>query len=320
LTEQEVLAHLDGKLGLPPSRQYLAREISNILAGCNWIRELIPDLAAGQVALDPTLVKKLNGMVLEGLTLEENAAPGEVRKHEKLVFRYRPAPAEDCEFLLDRLCDWINRKTFSPPAGMTIVYALIKAVVTHLYLAWIHPFGDGNGRTARLLEHLVLLQAGVPAPAAQLLSRHYHLTRSEYFRQLDQASRSGGEVEPFLVYAVQGFRDGLCALRDEIRERQAEALWQAHVHETFRGQGGPGALRQLRLALELAAAGRPVPPAELPALSPQLAQTYAGKSAKTLARDAQALIALGLAEKTAAGFRARREIVSAFLSVQRSLL
>ena len=318
LTEQEVLAHLDGKLDLPPSRQYLAQEISNILAGCNWILEIIPDLVAGKATLDPALVKRLNALVLDGLTLEENVVPGEVRRHEKLVFRYRPAPAEDCEFLLERLCDWINRKTFTPPAGMTIVYALIKAVVTHLYLAWIHPFGDGNGRTARLVEHLVLLQAGVPAPAAQLLSLHYHLTRSEYFRQLDQATRSGGEVEPFLIYAVQGFRDGLGLLLDEIRARQAEVLWQAHVHQTFRRKGGPGAERQLRLALDLAAAAKPVPLLELSTLSPHLAQTYAGKSAKTLSRDAQALLELGLAEKTDSGFRARREIVSAFRPIPAS--
>ena len=312
LTEQEVLAHLEGKLELPPSRQYLAREITNILAACHWIREIIPDLAAGKSALDPALVKRLNALALEGLILEENVAPGQVRRHEKLVFRYRPAPAEDCEFLLERLCDWINRKTFTPPPGMTIVYSLIKAVVTHLYLAWIHPFGDGNGRTARLIEHLVLLQAGVPAPAGHLLSLHYHLTRSEYFRQLDQASRSGGEVEPFLIYAFQGFRDGLSLLLHEIQAQQAEVLWQAHVHEIFRRRGGPGAERQLCLALDLAAASQPAPLLELPALSPRLAQTYAGKSAKTLSRDAQALVELGLAEKSDSGFRARREIVSAF--------
>ncbi len=39
-------------------------------------------------------------------------------------------------------------------------------------MAWIHPFGDGNGRTARLLEFLILARCGmVPLPAAHLLSR-----------------------------------------------------------------------------------------------------------------------------------------------------
>src|SRR5680860_933902 len=61
--------------------------------------------------------------------------------------------------------------------------AIVKAIVAHLYLAWIHPFGDGNGRTARLVELQILLAAGFPVPACQLLSSHYNQTRAEYYRQ-----------------------------------------------------------------------------------------------------------------------------------------
>jgi len=74
---------------------------------------------------------------------------------------------------------------------------------------WIHPFGDGNGRTARLVEFQILLQAGIPSPAAHLLSNHYKQTRTEYYRQLATASRSGGNILPFIEYAVGGFVDGL---------------------------------------------------------------------------------------------------------------
>ncbi|WP_433223897.1 Fic family protein [Dactylosporangium sp. CS-047395] len=51
---------------------------------------------------------------------------------------------------------------------MAFPLAMIKAMLAHLYLAWIHPFGDGNGRTARLIESQLLLQAGVPVPAANV--------------------------------------------------------------------------------------------------------------------------------------------------------
>jgi hypothetical protein len=54
---------------------------------------------------------------------------------------------------------------------------LIAAVVAHVYFEWIHPFGDGNGRTGRLIELKLLLEAGVPQPAAHLLSNHYNATR-----------------------------------------------------------------------------------------------------------------------------------------------
>ena len=316
LTEQEVIQHLDNKLEIPQSRAYLVQELDNIITCHRFILENMGEIRAGKQALNPGLVKKLNELILAGLNLEEGAAPGQVRQREKQVIHYRPAPAQDCEFLLERLCDWINRKTFTAPSGMAIVYGLIKAVVTHLYLAWIHPFGDGNGRTARLLEMLILQSAGVPSPASQLLTIHYHLTRSEYFRQLDQSSRAGGEVEPFLLYAAQGFRDSLTALLELIHRDQAQTLWQAHVFRTFQNQTGPATERQRRLILALSAADRPVPLNELPDLSPFLAKVYAARSMKTLARDVQALIQMGLAEKVEAGIRARREVLAAFQPIQ----
>ncbi len=79
--------------------------------------------------------------------------------------------------------------------------------MAHLYIAWIHPFGDGNGRTARFLEVKILLRAGIPTVAAHLLSNHYNATRSAYYRQLQRASASGGYVAPFIQYALQGFID-----------------------------------------------------------------------------------------------------------------
>jgi Fic family protein len=43
-----------------------------------------------------------------------------------------------------------------------IPYAILKAILAHLCLAWIHPFGDGNGRTARLVEFQILIFPGCP--------------------------------------------------------------------------------------------------------------------------------------------------------------
>jgi hypothetical protein len=97
---------------------------------------------------------------------------------------------------------WLNAD-LNPPLreDAPIPFAILKAIMAHLYLAWIHPFGDGNGRTARLLEFHILLEAGVPLPVAHLLSDHSNRTRAEYYRQLDRASKSGGDVLPFLSSA-----------------------------------------------------------------------------------------------------------------------
>lgn len=311
LSEEEVLQHLEGKLKLPPSREYLAQEIGNIVAGCNLI---LKELRAGNpLALSVERINELNRMVLTNLKLEEGVIPGEIRRHAVGVARYKAPPAEECEHLLDRLCDWLNSEAFKPKPGMVIVYAILKAVMAHLYLAWIHPFGDGNGRTARLIEFQILMASGVPAPAAHLLSNHYNQTRTEYYRQLDQASRSGGEVLPFIAYAAQGFLDGLKSQLQVIRHQQWDVAWRNYVHEKFSDQKSPSAVRRRHLVLDLSQMVEPVPFSKLAEVSPRVAAAYARKTGKTLSRDVNALQKMELLVKEKSSFRARKEIILAFL-------
>ena len=64
-----------------------------------------------------------------------------------------------------------------------------------------HPFGDGNGRTGRLLELAILLEAGLPQPVCHLLSNHYNLTRASYYREPDRGSRTSDGIYGFIAYA-----------------------------------------------------------------------------------------------------------------------
>ena len=77
---------------------------------------------------------------------------------------------------------------------------------THVYIAMIHSFGDGNGRTVRLIEFYILLRAGLPDIASHILSNHYNDTRQEYYRQIDLCIRER-DLSGFVRYVVQGFRD-----------------------------------------------------------------------------------------------------------------
>ena len=312
LSEEEVLKHLQGKLKLPPSREYLAQEIDNIVAGCNLI---LKDLKSGNpLKLDVDRIRELNHLVLVNLKLEEGVVPGEIRQREVGVARYKAPPAKECRHLLEKLSDWLDSQTFAPKPGMAAVYAILKAVLAHLYLAWIHPFGDGNGRTARLVEFQLLMASGVPAPAAHLLSNHYNQTRTEYYRQLDQASRSGGDVLPFLLYAVQGFVDGLRSQVEVIREQQWDVAWRNYVHEAFSDKKSPSDVRRRHLVLDLSRVTDAVPFSKLPEVSLRMAAAYARKTAKTLSRDINTLDEMGLLVKDKGGYRARREVILAFLS------
>lgn len=308
LTEKEVRDLLDKKLKLPPSREYLAQEIENILAGFNGI---LKEIGAGRVVpLSTELVKTFNRQVLANLKHGPEVVPGEIRKHSVGVGTYRGAPAEDCEYLLNRLCEWLN--SIEAPQGEEVIYGLIKSIVGHVYLAWIHPFGDGNGRTARLLEAKFLMEAGVPSAAAHLLSNHYNLTRTEYYRQLDQTSKTNGDLRTFMEYAVRGFVDQLREQISTVQQQQLMVSWVNYVHEKFGAQKTPADRRQRDVVLAMSRGGA-FKIAEIKQLDANIAALYATKTPKTITRDMNRLKKLGLVESGPGGYRAKIDVMLAFL-------
>lgn len=318
LSEDDVLRAVEGKLQVPPSQQYLKQEVDNIINACNMIGRQLMERTLPDFSSD--LIKQYNRLVLDKLPPEEGTVPGELRHHSVVVGQvYRGAPAEDCELLLDQLSAWLTSSDFAPPPGREIVYAIIKAVVAHLYLAWIHPFGNGNGRTARLLELHILLAAGVSSPASHLLSNHYNLTRAEYYRQLDYASKSGGDILPFLSYAVAGFVDGLRSQLEAVWGQQRDVFWRDYVHEKFKDKNSVSDIRQRRLAIDLGRRDGWVPITEVSALTPRLATAYAGKTSKTIQRDLNALVAAGLVVRQPRAIRAQKEVLFSFLPISKGL-
>lgn len=314
LSEKEVQDRLEGKKELSPSREYLGNEIDNIIEACN---EILDDIKDGkEQKLTPGLAKNFNKTILKGLELNEGVAPGEYTQHPIGVGRYRGAPPEDCEHLVERFCEWLNGPDFQVQKGYEIIHGLVKAVVAHLYLVWIHPFGDGNGRTARLLEVKFLLEAGVPSVAAHLLSNHYNQTRMEYYRQLDRASGSGRDIIPFIEYAIQGFVDELRAQIKFVKIQQWEISWTNYIHEMLSGKATTETRRR-KLALAISRHEEPVPKGEIRKLSPELAEEYKGKTTKTISRDLNYLLENNLIVRTTKGFRAKKETILAFLPVQK---
>ncbi len=315
LNEEDALRAVQGTLELPESQQYLGREIENIIDAANEIKN---DLVQGDGSPDLTVGKitHYNWSVLHDLPIDEGVIPGEVRDHSVGVARYRGAPWQDCEYLLGRLCDWLNGSPLNTdrPSDRT-AYAILKAVIAHLYVAWIHPFGDGNGRTARLIEVQILLAARLPAPVCHLLSNHYNSTRSEYYRQLDMASRSGDPI-PFIEYAVQGLVDGISDALSKIRAQQFEDRWEQFIYETIGEVRTEADRRRLKLALAISENYKntlsPTPKAELRRLNPDLSELYAGKTVKTLTRDINAIGELGLIEKEGSGYVPRDWVILTF--------
>lgn len=309
LTEDQVRRIMDGKLQLPKSQAYLGNEVDNIIAACN---KMAKEITRGKTPpLTVERIMDLNSQVLKGLTLDDGIVPGKIRKHSVTVGRYLGAPAEDCTFLLDHLCNWLPELS-SQDLDFKSPFTIIQAIIAHIYMAWIHPFGDGNGRTARLLEFQLLVQNGVPAVAAHLLSNHYNLTRVEYYRQLDAASRSGGDIVPFVEYAAQGLADGLRDQISAIAQQQIDLAWRDYIHEQIFATPSSTNERRYNLVKTLSRLQEPIKLHMIMELNPKLVNEYSGKS-KTLARDVNALIDMELIERTPKGIRARIEHIYAFL-------
>ena len=235
LSEEEVQKHLKGQLELSPDKEYLKTEIDNIIKESNSMLERVQKGQELPVTLER--IKEINRIVLDGLSLAGEVVPGRIRCYSVGVMTYRGAPYQDCEYLYSTLCDWLNGPDFREQAGLGAVHlSVLKAMLAHLYTEWIHGFGDGNGRTGRLLEVQILLAAGIPSPASHLLSNHYNQTRREYLNQLKYASESGGDVLPFLAYALQGFLTGLKEQLAYIRRLNMQVSWVNYVHDVFRHQ------------------------------------------------------------------------------------
>lgn len=314
LTEHQVRERISKgpKEPIPRSQEYQAREVDNIIAACN---EIADEIVNGEdCRLTVARICKYNSQVLSGLPLEEGVIPGKLRHHSVGVGRYRGAPARDCEFLLGRMCEWINDKLAPPKDEDRIAFGILRAIMAHLYIAWIHPFGDGNGRTARLIEFQLMLSAGVPALSAHLLSNHYNQTRPEYYRHLDEARRS---PLAFIDYALVGLVDKLDLQIKRIRKHQYAVTWKDHVYEQFRNHKTPAAHRQRILAIALGPRKSPVSTAEIETLTRDLAKEYAGKTRKTVNRDLNELHRRGLVVKRGRRWIANRVKLLSFLPGRR---
>ncbi len=310
LTEAQVRDRIAHKTRLPQSTEYLGRDVDNIEAACGAIWDQVRSGKAGELTSER--IRAFNKLVLSGLPLSDDIKPGEIRKYSVGVADYKAPPWEDTPYLLERLCQFLNTDFPCPHKELGTGFAVLRAIIAHLYIAWIHPFGDGNGRTARLLEFQILLSGSVPTIAAHLLSNFYNQTRDKYYLHLSAASRSMEGVLGFVHYAIQGLRDQLDEQIRHIREYQWEVVWRDYVYQTFRGQSGPAAHRRRLVALELPRSCT-VEISKLRRLTAEIAELYAGRTSKTVSRDINELIRMQLVLRRGKMIEPNAAILSQFL-------
>ena len=153
------------------------------------------------------------------------------------------------------------------------------------------------------------------------MSNHYNVTRSAYYRYLDQSSRPGVGLLPFVGYALEGFVDGLKGQIDTIKSQQWEVAWRQFVYDSFPVEASDTDKRRRDLALEIAACipvGAAVSESKIQDLSVKVARMYAGKTLRTIHRDILRLEELRLVRITKDGVQPDREVILQFLPKRRS--
>jgi Fic family protein len=288
LTEEQVRAIHEKRLQLPPSKEYLQREVQNVLDACNTLLALHRE--EKPPAIDGRWIKEQNALMLRGLTLEPEVVPGVWRSHVVGVSRYRAPEPKYVEALMNRFVRWLDElhEQSQREPSLHCPMPILRAILAHLYIAWIYPFGDGNGRTARMLEFALLLAAGVPSASAHILSNHYNETRTAYYRELDRAS-AAADVFGFIHYSLVGLVDGLREQIRVIQEQQLRVTWTEFVYMKIDPKTDADK-RRAHLAIDLARYGQEgVSTGDLLSVSPRLMRAYAAKTEKTLTRDLNAL-------------------------------
>ncbi len=110
---------------------------------------------------------------------------------------------------------------------------LIQALAAHCHVAAIHPFLDGNGRTARALEALMLQRAGLRDTCFIAMSNYYYDEKPDYLAALNAVRAGDHDLTPFLKFALRGVASQSRRLLDEIRHHVSKALFRNLMFDLF---------------------------------------------------------------------------------------
>jgi Fic family protein len=144
------------------------------------------DLVAGYVGdgepVTEGLIREIHKRLVEGV--RGNAAtPGDYRKIQNYVVNsktkdviYTPPAAFEVSQMMHELVNWINHETE--------IHPVLMSGIAQFQLVHIHPFLDGNGRTARLLATLCLYQRGYDFKKLFTISEYYDRNRTDYYQAI----------------------------------------------------------------------------------------------------------------------------------------
>jgi Fic family protein len=181
-----------------------------------------------QRALSPELVLELHRIVTEG-TLDNPDAAGRLQRPDEervAVFDrddqehpvHRPPAAAELPERMELLCRFAN----GSDDGGQFVHPVVRAILLHFWLAYDHPFEDGNGRTARILFYWAMLKHGYWLVEYLPISRFIRKAPAQYGRAFLEAETDEGDTTYFLIHQLKVIEQAIEDLHRYLQRKTAE--------------------------------------------------------------------------------------------------
>ena len=191
------------------------RAIVNLRKAYDYVKK-IEQPKTGIYEVTEDLIKNCHRIITDGLNNTDNL-PGQYRNHLVKVGDeahggiYTPPKCQaDIVNLMKEFIKWINSKE------VTELDSLLRASLAHYHLGLIHPFGDGNGRTIRLLEAVLLRTSGIKYVPTMLSNYYYRNVDNYYLAFSFTRKNKEHDVTMFLKFTLEGVVDSLKEIKDNI--------------------------------------------------------------------------------------------------------
>ncbi|MBL7994234.1 Fic family protein [bacterium] len=200
-----VAEYIETKLQGRKSRKPNIIEIENMEKAMKFV-----DTHIGKQAVHRAFISELHKLVVEGLPLppggEGDRTPGLYREHPISIANsdHVPPPSQQqIEAYMDELTAFIARED-APK------YDLMKTAIAHHRFMWIHPFGNGNGRTGRLLTYALLVKQGFAISKGRIVNPTavFCISRKNYYDFLGEADSGTDEgLLRWCRYVLSGLKN-----------------------------------------------------------------------------------------------------------------
>jgi Fic family protein len=190
------------------------KEIINLMNAYSYVKE--HDASGVSVQITEDNIRYLHKIITDGLDYQDNV-PGNYRNHVVKVgdnehggIYTLPKCLPDIQNLMKEFVAWINSDQIMQ------LDTIIRAALAHYHLGLIHPFGNGNGRTIRIVEAIIIRKSGIKY-VPTMLSNYYYRNIDHYYSAFSLARKNvDHDMSAFLTFMMNGVIESLSEIKRNV--------------------------------------------------------------------------------------------------------